>query len=85
MRFGSASRPTYIPADYLEIMPGQPARQKLNPTQLTSMHDFAGLNPHQGAATIERTGPQLLELRTTTSDDTNPTMVCSTGHFEDRD
>lgn len=68
---GSRERPTYLPAEVCEVLPGQNANTKLSPEQTQKMISFAVRKPWANAESIVRNGLNTAGL----SAQTNPLLV----------
>jgi eukaryotic translation initiation factor 2C len=68
---GNRENPTYLPPQVCYVIPGQPAKTKLDPTQTQNMIRFAVRGPAQNATSIVTKGLQTAGL----SASTNPLLV----------
>ena len=59
---GNAEHPTLMPAELCEVLPGQPARKKLNGEQTGEMIKFAARDPRTNGEYIVGEGARLLGL-----------------------
>ena len=71
LNVGTRERPSYIPAEVCEVLPGQPAMSRLSPLQTAQMIKFAVCKPTLNAQAIASSGGRLLGF-----EPTNPTLVC---------
>ncbi|POR34324.1 Protein argonaute 5 [Tolypocladium paradoxum] len=67
---GNRENPTYLPPQVCYVIPGQPAKAKLDPTQTQNMIRFAVRGPEQNATSIVTKGLQTAGL----SPSTNPLL-----------
>ncbi|KAI1497536.1 Piwi-domain-containing protein [Biscogniauxia marginata] len=67
---GNRENPSYMPADVCYVLPGQPAKSRLDPTQTQSMIRFAVRRPVENATSIVMKGRQTAGL----SPNTNPLL-----------
>ncbi|KND91602.1 Protein argonaute 5, partial [Tolypocladium ophioglossoides CBS 100239] len=67
---GTRENPTYLPPQVCYVIPGQPAKAKLDPTQTQNMIRFAVRGPAQNATSIVTKGLQTAGL----SPSTNPLL-----------
>ncbi|ORY62567.1 uncharacterized protein BCR38DRAFT_345772 [Pseudomassariella vexata] len=65
---GTKLKPTYVPAELVEIIPGQALRRKTNSEETRQMIEFACRSPAANAQSIVSTGRTVLGL------DGNPTL-----------
>lgn len=68
---GTREKPSYLPVEACQVMPGQPAGTKLTPNQTRNMLEFAVRDPEQNAQSIVKKGTQVLALGSSK----NPTLV----------
>lgn len=66
---GSIDKPTFYPAEFVEIIPGQSVKAKLTGKETTEMLGFACRSPYANAFSIVTDGRKTLGL-----DDEN--LVC---------
>ncbi|KAI1777141.1 Piwi-domain-containing protein [Hypoxylon cercidicola] len=59
---GSKQRPTYVPAEMLEVIPGQPLRRKTTPDETAQMILFACRSPFANATSLVTVGRKCLGL-----------------------
>ncbi|UKZ76653.1 hypothetical protein TrVFT333_004361 [Trichoderma virens FT-333] len=59
---GSDQKPTYIPAELVEIQPGQAIRATLTMEETTAMLEFACRSPYSNALSISAASRQALDL-----------------------
>ncbi|KAF4345698.1 putative argonaute like post-transcriptional gene silencing QDE-2 protein [Fusarium beomiforme] len=59
---GTAAKPTFVPAEFLEILPGQSVKAKLNGAESTDMVNFACRTPYANALSITTDARQTLGL-----------------------
>ncbi|OJJ41764.1 hypothetical protein ASPWEDRAFT_285619 [Aspergillus wentii DTO 134E9] len=64
---GTRQRPSYLPADVCQVLPGQPSNSKLSPSQTQRMIRFAVRKPAQNAQSIITSGVQTLGLESADS------------------
>lgn len=64
---GSRVNPTYLPAEVCEVLPGQPAKAKLDPSQTQQMIQFAVRRPHENMKSIIQEGLVDVGLSATTN------------------
>ncbi|OTB09514.1 hypothetical protein M426DRAFT_50484 [Hypoxylon sp. CI-4A] len=62
IKLGSDLRPVYMPAELLEVIPGQPLARKTTPDETATMITFACRSPFANASSITSVGRQLLGL-----------------------
>ncbi|KAH7175582.1 ribonuclease H-like domain-containing protein [Dactylonectria macrodidyma] len=62
LNMGSADKPTYYPAEFVEIQPGQSVKAKLMPKETTDMVNFACRSPYANAFSITNDGRGALGL-----------------------
>ncbi|KAL6409509.1 hypothetical protein AUP68_05884 [Ilyonectria robusta] len=62
LNMGSADKPTYVPAEFVEIQPGQSVKAKLMPRETTDMVNFACRSPYANAFSITNDGRGALGL-----------------------
>ena len=66
---GSKVNPVYMPAELVEIIPGQPLKRKTNPAESAQMILSACRSPFANATSLTTIGRMCLEL------DQNPKLV----------
>ena len=66
---GSTLRPVYMPAELVEIIPGQPLKRKTNPAETAQMILSACRSPFANATSLTTIGRMCLQL------DQNPKLV----------
>ncbi|KAF9765825.1 hypothetical protein IL306_001815 [Fusarium sp. DS 682] len=59
---GTAAKPVFVPAEFLEIQPGQSVKAKLNGAESTDMVNFACRTPYANALSITTDARQTLGL-----------------------
>ncbi|KAG5802150.1 hypothetical protein H9Q74_013319 [Fusarium xylarioides] len=59
---GTAAKPTFVPAEFLEIQPGQSVKAKLNGAESTDMVNFACRTPYANALSITTDARETLGL-----------------------
>jgi eukaryotic translation initiation factor 2C len=59
---GSRDRPSYLPAEVCEALPGQQMRRKLGPDETRAMIEFACRKPKANADNILQDGQSVLGL-----------------------
>ncbi|KAL8769505.1 MAG: hypothetical protein Q9209_004566 [Squamulea sp. 1 TL-2023] len=59
---GTTARPSYLPAEVCEILPGQSYQGRLEPEQTQKMIQFAVRKPQDNAISIEQDGPNVVGL-----------------------
>jgi eukaryotic translation initiation factor 2C len=64
---GTRENPVYLPAEVCEVMPGQNAKTKLDPTQTQQMIKFAVRRPWENATSIVDEGLQTAGLSVQTN------------------
>lgn len=64
---GSREKPSYLPAEVCKVIPGQPAKTKLNSLQTANMIKFAVKSPGENADSIVVKGAPLLGFSPTNS------------------
>ncbi|EDN10395.1 hypothetical protein HCAG_06198 [Histoplasma mississippiense (nom. inval.)] len=57
---GSKEKPSYLPAEVCQVLPGQPANAKLSPNQTQNMIRFAVRRPVENATSIVTNGTKVL-------------------------
>ncbi|RSL70256.1 hypothetical protein CEP54_001879 [Fusarium duplospermum] len=62
LNLGTASKPTFVPAEFVEIQPGQAVKAKLNSRESTEMVNFACRSPYANAFSITGEGRETLGL-----------------------
>ena len=62
LNVGSTNKPTYYPAELVEIMPGQVVKAKLTGKETTEMLGFACRSPYANAFSITTDGRETLGL-----------------------
>ncbi|KAJ4205590.1 hypothetical protein NW767_003654 [Fusarium falciforme] len=62
LNLGTASKPTFVPAEFVEIQPGQSVKAKLNSRESTEMVNFACRSPYANALSITGEGRETLGL-----------------------
>ncbi|KAF7541061.1 hypothetical protein G7Z17_g12040 [Cylindrodendrum hubeiense] len=62
LNMGSADKPSYVPAEFVEIQPGQSVKAKLLPRETTDMVNFACRSPYANAFSITNDGRGALGL-----------------------
>ncbi|KAK7408739.1 hypothetical protein QQX98_009096 [Neonectria punicea] len=62
LNMGSSDKPTYVPAEFVEIQPGQSVKAKLMPRETTEMVNFACRSPYANAFSITNDGRGALGL-----------------------
>ncbi|KAI1386230.1 Piwi-domain-containing protein [Hypoxylon trugodes] len=67
---GNRENPSYLPAQVCKVLPGQPAKAKLDPDQTSSMIKFAVRPPSDNATSIMNKGRQTAGL----APDVNPRL-----------
>ncbi|PGH17512.1 hypothetical protein AJ79_01112 [Helicocarpus griseus UAMH5409] len=60
VNIGSRQRPSYLPAEMCDVLPGQAPNTMLSPRQTAEMIKFAVCRPAQNAESINRIGPRIL-------------------------
>jgi hypothetical protein len=68
---GTLDRPSYLPAEVCEVLPGQVIKRRLSPSQTQEMITFACRKPWQNAESIVGDGKMTLGLNPST----NPFLV----------
>ncbi|KAJ4312409.1 hypothetical protein N0V84_009945 [Fusarium piperis] len=62
LNLGTASNPTFVPAEFVEIQPGQSVKAKLTSRESTEMVNFACRSPYANALSITTDGRETLGL-----------------------
>ncbi|KAF5019913.1 hypothetical protein F66182_8075 [Fusarium sp. NRRL 66182] len=62
LNLGTAAKPTFIPAEFVEIQPGQSVKAKLNSRESTQMVNFACRTPYANALSITTDARETLGL-----------------------
>lgn len=62
LNMGSSTNPSYFPAEFLEIQPGQSVKAKLTGVETTDMLSFACRKPSANAFSITTDGRETLGL-----------------------
>ncbi|KAM0307489.1 hypothetical protein HYE67_000838 [Fusarium culmorum] len=62
LNLGTAANPNFTPAEYVEILPGQSVKAKLNSQESTAMVDFACRSPYANALSITKDARETLGL-----------------------
>lgn len=68
LNLGTAKRPTFFPAEVIEIQPGQSVKAKLTGEETTAMLAFACRTPYENAFSLSHDAREVLEY------DNNPTL-----------
>lgn len=56
INYGTLQEPKYLPAEFCDVIPGQPCNSKLSPDQTSNMINFAVRNPCENANSIVTKG-----------------------------
>ncbi|KAJ2990784.1 hypothetical protein NUW58_g2785 [Xylaria curta] len=59
---GTKAKPVYMPAEFVEVLDGQPLRRKTTPNETRDMINFSCRSPFANAASISTFGRQVLGL-----------------------
>lgn len=62
VNMGNAEKPTYVPAEFIEIQPGQAVKAKLTSKESTEMVNFACRSPYANALSITTDARETLGL-----------------------
>ncbi|KAF4982301.1 hypothetical protein FZEAL_2050 [Fusarium zealandicum] len=62
LNLGNAAKPTFVPAEFVEIQPGQAVKAKLNSKESTEMVNFACRSPYANALSITTDARETLGL-----------------------
>ncbi|KAM0439826.1 hypothetical protein ACHAPT_000923 [Fusarium lateritium] len=62
LNLGTATNPTFVPAEFVEIQPGQAVRAKLTGVETAQMVNFACRSPYANALSITTEGRETLGL-----------------------